>query len=194
VLGKISGVFLASTFHSAFSSLRPLLTFLSSFIVPASVLGGVTTFLFASVAVSGLRVLSYISFTRRERFILAAALSFGLGDLLVPGIFTHLFDRVPSEKVTPGLKGLFDSITIILSTPCEFASSLQGRARRINDPPVLSAGIVATILNLILPPEIPQLDETEERVSNSESVAVGRVEDGQDEEEKEASSGGEELR
>ena len=85
--------------------------------VPNPVLGGVTTFLFASVATSGIRVLSYITFTRRDRFILAASLSFGVGDLLVPGIFQHLFDRV--TNVSPGLEGLFESITIVLSTPCE---------------------------------------------------------------------------
>jgi xanthine/uracil permease len=96
VLGKISGVFLA---------------------IPNPVLGGVTTFLFASVAVSGVRVLSYIRFTRRDRFVLAAALSFGFGDLLVPGVFAHLFDRV--ENRNKGLQGLFDSITIVLSTPCK---------------------------------------------------------------------------
>lgn len=95
VLGKISGVFLA---------------------IPNPVLGGVTTFLFASVVVSGARVLAYHRFTRRERFVLAAALGVGLGNLLVPGIFLHLFDRV--EGVGKGLKGLFDSITIVLSTPC----------------------------------------------------------------------------
>lgn len=83
-------------------------------------LGGVTTFLFASVAVSGVRVLSYNKFTRRDRFILAAALSFGFGDLLMPEIFTHLFDGV--ENPNSGLRGLFDSITIILETPCEFLS------------------------------------------------------------------------
>jgi uric acid-xanthine permease len=48
--------------------------------------------------------------------VLAAALGVGLGNLLVPGIFLHLFDRV--EGVGKGLKGLFDSITIVLSTPC----------------------------------------------------------------------------
>ncbi|KAI9467195.1 xanthine/uracil permease [Lactarius psammicola] len=111
VLGKVSGVFLA---------------------IPNSVLGGVTTFLFASVATSGLRVLAYVQFTRRDRFVLAAALSFGFGDLLVPGIFTHLFDGVNAGK---GLRSLLDSITIILSTP------------------FLSGGIVATVLNLILPQE-----------------------------------------
>lgn len=83
-------------------------------------LGGVTTFLFASVMTSGARVLSYIRWTRRDRFILAAALSFGVGDLLVPTIFTHLFDGVNNPN--KGLQGLFDSITIILSTPCEYSS------------------------------------------------------------------------
>ncbi|KAF9030237.1 Xanthine/uracil permease [Hymenopellis radicata] len=112
VLGKISGVFLA---------------------IPNPVLGGVTTFLFATVAVSGIRVLSYVKFTRRDRFVLAAALSFGLGDLLVEDVFTHLFDGVANPS--SGLKGFFDSITIVLSTP------------------FLSAGLVASVLNLILPQE-----------------------------------------
>ena len=96
VLGKISGVFLA---------------------IPNPVLGGVTTFLFASVAVSGIRVLGYVRFTRRERFVLGAALAFGFGNLLKPDIFTHLFDGVKNPN--SGLQGLFDSITIVLSTPCE---------------------------------------------------------------------------
>ncbi|KAF8916893.1 Xanthine/uracil permease [Mucidula mucida] len=109
VLGKISGVFLA---------------------IPNPVLGGVTTFLFATVAVSGIRVLSYVKFTRRDRFVLAAALSFGLGDLLVEDVFTHLFDGV--DNPSSGLKGFFDSITIVL---------------------ILSAGLVASVLNLILPQE-----------------------------------------
>ncbi|CDO68690.1 hypothetical protein BN946_scf184652.g17 [Trametes cinnabarina] len=101
--------------------------------VPNPVLGGVTTFLFASVATSGVRVLSYNRFTRRDRFVLAAAFSFGIGDLLVPTIFTHLFDGVSHPN--KGLQGLFDSITIVLSTP------------------FLVSGLVAVVLNLILPQE-----------------------------------------
>ncbi|TFK43056.1 xanthine/uracil permease [Crucibulum laeve] len=133
ILGKISGVFLA---------------------IPNPVLGGVTTFLFASVAVSGLRVLSFVRFTRRDRFVLAAAFSFGIGDLLVPGMFTHLFDGV--NHPNNGLQGLFNSITIILSTP------------------FLSAGIVAVVLNLVLAqeplqenplPETPNLEEQKEMQS-----------------------------
>lgn len=125
ILGKISGVFLA---------------------IPNPVLGGVTTFLFASVCVSGIRVLSYLRFTRRERFVLAAALCFGVGNLLVPGIFQHLFDRVVDKKaVSNGLQGLFNSITIVLSTP------------------FLSSGIVAVLLNLILPEEV-EVDEEDVEV------------------------------
>ena len=126
-------------------------------------LGGVTTFLFASVAVSGLRVLSYNRFTRRDRFVLAAALSFGVGDLLVPDIFTHLFDGVRNPN--KGLTGLFDSITIVLSTPCEI---LVQKARvcvlMITFVLlVLSSGIVAVVLNLLLPQET-QAEEEEDGV------------------------------
>ncbi|EJD52072.1 hypothetical protein AURDEDRAFT_158922 [Auricularia subglabra TFB-10046 SS5] len=48
------------------------------------------------------------------------------------GIFTHLFDGVDASS---GLQGLFDSITIVLSTP------------------FLISGIVALVLNLIIPEE-----------------------------------------
>ena len=79
-------------------------------------LGGVTTFLFATVMTSGVRVLSYLTWKRRERFILATALAFGVGDLLVPGWYSYLFERV--SNVGSGLQSLFDSITIVLETPC----------------------------------------------------------------------------
>ncbi|KAI0053787.1 Xanthine/uracil permease [Auriscalpium vulgare] len=131
ILGKVSGVFLA---------------------IPNSVLGGVTTFLFASVGASGLRVLAYTRFTRRDRFVLAAALSFGFGDLLKPDIFTHLFDNVNAGK---GLRGLLDSITIVLSTP------------------FLAAGIVALTLNLILPNEDAREEEGDDVVDvEDQSVQV----------------------
>ncbi|KDR84342.1 hypothetical protein GALMADRAFT_87260 [Galerina marginata CBS 339.88] len=129
VLGKISGVFLA---------------------IPNPVLGGVTTFLFANVASSGLRVLALVKFTRRERFILSAALAFGIGDLLQPGIFEHLFDGV--DNPNKGLQGFFDSITIVLSTP------------------FLAAGIVAAVLNLLLPYEPDEDQDTRE--SSMEDVDV----------------------
>ena len=48
-----------------------------------SVLGGMTTFLFASVVVSGIKVISIDGFARRNRFILAVSLGLGLGVTLV---------------------------------------------------------------------------------------------------------------
>ncbi|EKM51797.1 uncharacterized protein PHACADRAFT_177210 [Phanerochaete carnosa HHB-10118-sp] len=121
ILGKLSGVFLA---------------------IPNPVLGGVTTFLFASVVVSGVRILSYCHFTRRDRFVLAAALSFGIGDLLVPSFLTFLFAGV--QHPNNALQGFFDSLTIVLSTP------------------FLVAGIVAAVLNQVLPQEDKE-DEQDEQ-------------------------------
>ena len=51
--------------------------------IPACVLGGMTTFLFANVIVSGITVLSKVPMTRRNRFILA--LSLGIGVAIAPG-------------------------------------------------------------------------------------------------------------
>lgn len=54
---------------------------------------------------------------RKERFVLAASLAFGVGNLLAPGWFEHLFDGVTSTS--KGLNGFLSSITIILSAPCK---------------------------------------------------------------------------
>ncbi len=95
--------------------------------------------------------------------MLAAALSFGFGDLLVPGIFTHLFDAVGAAKTNKGLQGLFYSITIILSTPCEFPDILCDTLceNSFAEPPVLVAGVVAVILNSILPDEDAKEEDDE---------------------------------
>jgi len=52
--------------------------------IPSAVLGGMTTFLFSAVAVSGIRIISTMPFTRRNRFILTAGLSLGYGATLLP--------------------------------------------------------------------------------------------------------------
>ena len=46
-------------------------------------LGGMTTFLFASVCVSSIKVISIDGFSRRTRFILAVSLGLGFGVTLV---------------------------------------------------------------------------------------------------------------
>lgn len=52
--------------------------------IPSSVLGGMTTFLFSAVAAAGVRILSTMPWTRRNRFILTAAFTLGFGATLVP--------------------------------------------------------------------------------------------------------------
>jgi uracil-xanthine permease len=105
VVGKLAGVFLS---------------------IPAPVLGGVTTFLFASVAVSGLRILSAHNLpkTRRDRFILAASLALGLGNLLVPDWAEYLFENASKAG---GLPGLESAVEIVVSTPfivCAFTGMI----------------------------------------------------------------------
>ncbi|KAG1674138.1 hypothetical protein FOA52_015769 [Chlamydomonas sp. UWO 241] len=52
--------------------------------IPGPVLGGMTTFLFANITVSGIKVIGTKTITRRIRFILSVSLVFGLGITLWP--------------------------------------------------------------------------------------------------------------
>jgi uric acid-xanthine permease len=52
--------------------------------IPSAVLGGMTTFLFSAVTVSGIRIISTMPFTRRNRFILTAGFTLGIGATMVP--------------------------------------------------------------------------------------------------------------
>ncbi|KAI1312624.1 hypothetical protein EDD11_002933 [Mortierella claussenii] len=81
--------------------------------VPDPVLGGMTTFLFASVVVSGIRILSFLPWTRRERFIVATALTLGMGTALVPGVLTHMFHYTGTN---PFVISLINSANIVLDT------------------------------------------------------------------------------
>ena len=107
--------------------------------------------------VSGIRVLGFTEFTRRDRFVLGAALSVGLGNLLVPQIFTHLFDRVHNPG--RGLQGLISSITIVLNTPCKLWLLIASFSTYMPLWAVLCAGIIGVTLNLILPQDVEDKSE-----------------------------------
>ena len=81
--------------------------------IPASVIGGMTTFLFTSVCVSGLKIISTIPFTRRDRFILNASLMFGFGSIVLPDYFSYVFTYSGSNRA---LAGFLDSIVLIMET------------------------------------------------------------------------------
>jgi len=108
--------------------------------IPDAVLGGMTTFLFANVASSGMRILAFLKWTRRDRFIVSAAISLGLGVSLIPNALTHFLSYSGSSTI---VAGLVDSVNIILSTG------------------FCVGAIIAIVLNQLLPEEKPEVVEEE---------------------------------
>ncbi|KAI9356736.1 purine permease, partial [Zopfochytrium polystomum] len=98
--------------------------------IPDAVLGGMTTFLFASVATSGIRVLAFLKWTRRDRIIIAGALCFGVGNYVVPNWFSYFFTYSGDNAA---LRGLMDSVVLIVGSG------------------YVAASIIAIVLNLVLP-------------------------------------------
>ncbi|KAI9313156.1 permease family-domain-containing protein [Dichotomocladium elegans] len=92
IFGKVSAAFLA---------------------IPSPVLGGMNAFLFASVTVSGIRILAYLEWTRRDRFIATTALAMGLGVTLCPGWFSHVFTYSGSNQA---LQGFLNAVTTVVDT------------------------------------------------------------------------------
>ncbi|KAK8075616.1 nucleobase:cation symporter-2- NCS2 family [Apiospora hydei] len=104
--------------------------------IPSAVLGGMTSFLFCAVAVSGIAIITKgVPFNRRNRFILTAALAGGYGATLVPTYFSHVFTYADDNK---GLQGFLDAIVLVMETG--FAVT----------------AFVACVLNLTLPPEFEE--------------------------------------
>lgn len=109
--------------------------------IPKAVLGGVTSFLFTSVAVSGIKVISTTEFTRRDRFVLTAAILPGLGATLVSDWFDYVFTYKGGNK---SLQGFFDAIVLVMETG--FAVT----------------GFIGVILNLALPQIQDDVEEINE--------------------------------
>ncbi|CEJ54866.1 Putative Purine permease [Penicillium brasilianum] len=79
--------------------------------IPSAVLGGMTTFLFSSVAISGIRIISTIDFTRRNRFILTATFSLGMGITLVPDWWAYVFSYSGDNHA---LEGLLNAVDLVM--------------------------------------------------------------------------------
>eukprot|EP00850_Spirogloea_muscicola_P010979 SM000066S20454 [mRNA] locus=s66:480443:485518:- [translate_table: standard] len=114
--------------------------------IPDCVLGGMTSFLFVNVAVSGMRILTMgEGITRRNRFIIAMALAIGIGVDLVPEwVNISGQSEYPREGNfwpfkagwSSGYRGFRDALIIVLSTGFSIG------------------GFMALILNLILPHDL----------------------------------------
>ncbi|KAI8646357.1 permease family-domain-containing protein [Parasitella parasitica] len=108
IFGKISAAFLA---------------------IPAPLIGGMTVYLFASVATSGIRILGYLDWTRRDRVIVASSMALALGVSLVPTWFDNVLPTFENEA----LQGLMEAVDTVVSTG------------------YIIAGIMSIFLNLVLP-------------------------------------------
>lgn len=121
--------------------------------IPDCVLGGMTTFLFANVLVSGIKILSLTKLARRERFILALSLGVGLGVTIVPKWATNnLWPE--TEDMSSTLKGFRDGVEIVLSTG------------------YCIGGLLAALLNGILPAEEEEEFGTSENSIKKPQVAA----------------------
>ncbi|KAK5044714.1 hypothetical protein LTR84_010488 [Exophiala bonariae] len=112
--------------------------------IPSAVLGGMTTFLFSAVAISGIRIISTVPFTRRNRFILTAAMSVGFGATLVPDWFAYVFTY---EGDNGALRGLMNAVELVMETGFAVTAFLS------------------LFFNLILPEELE--DEAMEMTANT---------------------------
>jgi xanthine/uracil permease len=82
--------------------------------MPPSVLGGMQVFLYSTIAVAGVKVLSLVEFTRRNRFILTAALGIGFMDIVSPSWFDRILNYTgPNVR----LQGFEQGINLIVKTP-----------------------------------------------------------------------------
>lgn len=111
--------------------------------IPSPVLGGMTTFLFCAVTVSGMAIIARPrdAFNRRSRFILTAGLALGFGATLVPTYFDNVFSYSGDNKA---LQGFLNAIILVMETG--FAVT----------------AVVCMILNLLLPEELEDdIDATE---------------------------------
>ena len=131
--------------------------------IPDPVLGGMTTFLFCAVNVSGMAIIARApnAFNRRSRFILTAGLSLGYGATLLPNYFDNIFSYSGNNK---SLQGFLDAIVLIMETGFAVTAA------------------VCMILNLILPEELEDdIDatngDTDTRSTQSGTVPPTKYED-----------------
>lgn len=116
-----------------------------------------TTVLFASVAVSGLKIISTVKFTRRTRFVVTLSMAIGVGNLLIPTWFSYVF-TYPQDGPNTALRGFMDSIEVVVETP------------------FLICAVVGLIANAILPLEKEdwEVEEEAERAGEQESIEAGQ--------------------
>lgn len=126
--------------------------------IPSAVLGGMTTFLFCAVAVSGMAIIGsspHTAFNRRSRFILTAGLALGYGATLLPTYFDNIFSYKGDNK---SLIGFLDAIKLVMDTGFAVCA------------------LVCIILNLLLPEELDDAISVANSSSDSASPSTANAE------------------
>ncbi|EKX43833.1 hypothetical protein GUITHDRAFT_110286 [Guillardia theta CCMP2712] len=121
--------------------------------IPDCVLGGMTTFLFVNIVVSGIKILGPEIANRRNRFIVCSSLALGIGVAIVPQWATNALVQGGSSTTA---KLARDSLVIILSTPYCFGT------------------LAAIFLNVVIPSDQDDLEEEAEE----DQLAAHKLEDG----------------
>jgi len=120
-------------------------------VIPDCVLGGLTTFLFVSIVVGGVRILSTVEYTGRNRFIVASSLGLGLGNAIVPYWSSNaLFE--PTDD--PLINLCQTTIIIIISTPYAIGT------------------LLALFLHTILPSEAAEFEEEPEAIAKDQVLVI----------------------
>jgi NCS2 family nucleobase:cation symporter-2 len=133
--------------------------------IPACVLGGLITFLFANVMVSGIQIISGIGVGRRNRIILAFALGIGLGVAMQPNFIDGGGGRAFIAEIYGMNIGFYPKKLACVfntssynskgwTTSCTFDPGLIGLRNAVViflKTPFCIGTVVALILNLILP-------------------------------------------
>lgn len=121
IFGKLGGVFSA---------------------MPPSILGGMQVFLYSTIIVAGVRVLSLSPFTRRNRFIMSVALGIGFIDIVAPTWFDQVLRVDNGRDANVQLRSFEQGINLIVKTPFIFA------------------GVLGVFLNLVLPMDRSEMERT----------------------------------
>jgi xanthine/uracil permease len=87
-------------------------------------------FLYSTIVVAGIKVLSLVEFTRRNRFILTTALGIGFIDIVSPSWFSQILDY---SGPNVSLQGFEQGINLMVETP------------------FIIAAVVGVFMNLVLP-------------------------------------------
>lgn len=96
-------------------------------------------FLYSTIVVAGIRVLGLIRFTRRNRFVMTAALGVGFIDIVQPSWFSQVLDYAGPNM---HLQGFEQGVNLVVETP------------------FIVATLIAVFLNLVLPRDKSEMDRT----------------------------------